>query len=73
MDAVAPMPCRQQIQTFLAPHQSIDSEGTCWPTGTTGSWNAASGASKGYEAWSVDLTAFAGKSVRSHSATHPIG
>lgn len=53
----------QQIHPFLAHYQSVDDEGTCSPTGTTGSWNAVSGASEGYETWSVDLSAYAGKSV----------
>ena len=37
--------------------------GTCSPTGTTGTWNAASGNSAGWQQWDVDLTAFAGKTV----------
>ena len=35
----------------------------CTPTGTTGAWNAASGSSGGWEQWSVDLGAYAGKQV----------
>ena len=33
------------------------------PTGTTGSWNAASGASAGSEEWVVDLSEYAGQEV----------
>jgi hypothetical protein len=36
---------------------------TCTPTGTTGSWNAATGNSNGFKDWNVDLTPFAGKKV----------
>jgi hypothetical protein len=36
---------------------------TCTSTGTTGEWHAASGTSAGYEPWSVDLSAFAGRQV----------
>ena len=35
----------------------------CGITGTTGAWNAASGASNGWTEWSVDLSAYAGKQV----------
>ncbi|MFG2003093.1 M14 family zinc carboxypeptidase [Spirillospora sp. NPDC048911] len=35
----------------------------CEPTGTTGSWNAASGNSGGWKNWSLDLTPYAGKKV----------
>ena len=36
---------------------------SCTSTGTTGSWNAATGASAGSEEWAVDLSAYAGKQV----------
>jgi hypothetical protein len=36
---------------------------TCTPTGTTGTWNAASGPSNGWQQWSVDLSAYAGGQV----------
>ncbi|MCA2222839.1 M14 family metallopeptidase [Nonomuraea aurantiaca] len=35
----------------------------CAPTGTSGSWNAASGNSAGWQQWKVDLTPYAGKKV----------
>ena len=35
----------------------------CPGTGTTGSWNAATGNSAGYQDWNVDLSAYAGKQV----------
>ena len=39
-------------------------EGSCTPTGTTGAWNAASGNSGGWQEWSIDLSAYAGKQVQ---------
>jgi hypothetical protein len=36
---------------------------TCAPTGTSGSWNAATGNSAGFHDWDIDLTAYAGKQV----------
>ncbi|MFI6711008.1 M14 family zinc carboxypeptidase [Nonomuraea sp. NPDC050478] len=35
----------------------------CEPTGTSGSWNAASGNSGGWQQWRIDLTPYAGKQV----------
>jgi hypothetical protein len=35
----------------------------CEPTGSTGSWNAATGPSNGWQQWDVDLSAYAGKQV----------
>jgi hypothetical protein len=35
----------------------------CNPTGTTGVWHATTGPSSGVEAWSVDLSAYAGAEV----------
>ena len=35
----------------------------CTPTGTTGSWNAASGDSSGWQQWSVNLGAYQGQQV----------
>ncbi|HEX8628527.1 MAG TPA: M14 family zinc carboxypeptidase, partial [Catenuloplanes sp.] len=47
------------LHPFLAHYQSPD----CSPTGTTGTWNAATGASGGWHEWNVDLSRFAGKQV----------
>lgn len=38
-------------------------EADCTSTGTTGEWHAASGNSGGYDDWSIDLSAYAGKQV----------
>jgi hypothetical protein len=51
------------LHPFLARYQTLNADGTCSPTGTTGSWNAASGRSAGWQQWSVDLSRFAGKQV----------
>jgi hypothetical protein len=44
-------------------YQTLNADATCSPTGTTGSWNAASGDSGGWQQWHVDLAAYAGKQV----------
>jgi Zinc carboxypeptidase/Immune inhibitor A peptidase M6 len=49
----------RQIHPFLNHYQGA----TCSPTGTTGAWNAATGSSGGWQEWSVDLSAYAGKQV----------
>jgi hypothetical protein len=51
------------LHPFLTHYQTLGADGTCSSTGTTGSWNAASGASSGSEEWAVDLSAYAGKQV----------
>jgi hypothetical protein len=53
------------VHPFLAHYQtsSGDEVVTCEPTGTTGEWWAATGASDGYEEWVVDLSAYAGQDV----------
>jgi hypothetical protein len=47
------------IHPHLAHYQGAD----CSPTGTTGSWNAATGNSGGWQKWSIDLSAYTGKQV----------
>jgi hypothetical protein len=42
---------------------SSDTGFTCTPTGSSGSWNAATGNSSGFNDWNVDLAPFAGKQV----------
>jgi hypothetical protein len=53
------------LHPFVAAHyQTVDlTAETCTPTGRTGEWWAASGASDGPEQWQVDLSAYAGKDV----------
>ena len=50
---------------YMTPLPPVDPDGEpgCDPVGTTGAWNAASGSSDGYEAWAVDLGAYAGGDV----------
>ena len=50
------------IHPFLT-HYQADAGDTCSPSGTTGTWSAASGLSDGPEQWSVDLAAYAGAQV----------
>ena len=51
------------VHPLLAHYQTHNADDTCTPTGTTGVWNAASGNSNGWEQWSIDLSAYAGKQV----------
>jgi hypothetical protein len=57
------------LHPFLAHYQTNVNTSTdpaqkdCTPTGTTGSWNAATGSSGGFQEWNVDLSAYAGKQV----------
>ncbi|HEX6023801.1 MAG TPA: M1 family metallopeptidase [Solirubrobacter sp.] len=48
---------------FLEHYQSVNADGGCDPQGTTGTWNATSGAGEGYEQWVVDLTPYRNKRV----------
>ena len=48
-----------ELHPFIAHYQGAD----CSPTGTTGSWNAATGDSGGWQEWNIDLTPYAGKQV----------
>ena len=51
------------LHPHLDHYQTRSSTGTCSPTGTTGTWNAASGGSGGWQQWRVDLGAYAGRQV----------
>lgn len=52
-----------QFHPFLTHYQTDLGDGTCAPTGTSGEWWAASGASDGMEQWSIELSAWAGGDV----------
>jgi hypothetical protein len=52
-----------EIHPFLVHYQTLNADGTCSPTGTTGEWNAATGNSGGWQNWHVDLSQYAGQSV----------
>ena len=53
----------QDFHPFLAHYQTDTGNGNCTPTGTTGAWNAATGAGDGPEQWTVDLSPYAGGDV----------
>jgi murein tripeptide amidase MpaA len=44
-------------------HYQTAGRSDCSPTGTTGSWNAATGSSGGWQQWRIDLSAYKGKQV----------
>ena len=52
-----------QLHPQLDAYQTVNADGTCSATGTTGEWNAASGNSGGWQEWSVDLSQFSGQTV----------
>ncbi len=51
------------IHPFTARYQTFDGASACTATGSTGAWHAASGSSNGWQQWSIDLSAYAGKQV----------
>lgn len=53
----------RELHPQLDHYQTLNADGICSPTGTTGAWHAASGNSGGWQQWQVDLSAFAGKDV----------
>ena len=53
----------RELHPLLDHYQTLNPDGSCSPTGTTGAWNAASGRSTAWEQWSIDLGAYAGKQV----------
>lgn len=55
-------PFLAHYMTQLPPPDEFSDFG-CDPVGTTGTWNAATGTSDGYESWMVDLGAYAGGDV----------
>ncbi|WP_167756869.1 M1 family metallopeptidase [Leifsonia flava] len=49
---------------FLAHYLGDDGSGdACLPSGTTGTWSAATGSGDGWELWTIDLGDYAGQSV----------
>jgi hypothetical protein len=56
-------PAWHEVHPFLAHYQTDAGGGPCTPSGTSGQWWAASGASDGWEQWAVDLSAYAGRDV----------
>jgi hypothetical protein len=59
-----PADAENVLHPFLTHYQTFDeTTGTCSPTGSSGVWNAANGASGGWQRFEVDLSAFAGRQV----------
>lgn len=57
---------QERIHPHLAHYLTRDTSGEtprCVSTGTSGAWNAATGASEGWEPWRLDLSSFAGRRV----------
>ena len=54
---------RLELHPHLEHYQSVNADGSCSPTGTTGEWNAAEGSSNGWQEWSIDLSDYAGETV----------
>jgi hypothetical protein len=52
-----------EIHPFLAHYQTLNADGSCTPTGSTGAWNGSSGRSQGWEEWRIDLSDYAGSQV----------
>jgi hypothetical protein len=56
-------PAWLEYHPFMRHYQTDAGKGRCMPSGTSGRWWAASGASDGWEQWAVDLSAYAGKDM----------
>ena len=52
-----------QIHPQMQHYQTVNADGTCSPTGTTGDWHAFTGNSGGWQDWTVDLSEYAGKNI----------
>ena len=53
----------RDLHPWLDHYQTLNPDGTCSPTGTSGTWNAASGGSGGWQQWQIDLTPYAGQQI----------
>jgi hypothetical protein len=53
----------RELHPHLDHYQTLNADGTCSPTGTTGEWHAASGDSGGWQLWEIDLSRYAGQDV----------
>ena len=52
------------LHPFLTHYQTFNpADGSCSNTGSSGEWNAANGASGGWQQFQVDLSAFAGRQI----------
>jgi hypothetical protein len=48
----------RELHPHLDHYQTVIDETACEPSGTTGTWNAASGNSAGWQQWTVDLSLY---------------
>jgi len=53
----------RELHPFLDHYQTLNANGTCSPTGTTGAWHAATGNSSGWQQWDVDFAGYAGQQI----------
>jgi hypothetical protein len=53
----------RDLHPFLDHYQTLNEDGTCSATGSSGVWNAASGPSGGWQQWDIDLDAYAGDQI----------
>lgn len=53
----------RDLHPQLDHYQTINPDGTCSPTGSSGNWHAASGSSGGWQQWRVDLSGYANSQV----------
>ena len=51
------------LHPHLAHYQTWNGVDACTATGTTGAWNAATATRRGWQQWSINLSAYAGQSV----------
>ncbi len=51
------------VHPFVDSYQTLNADGTCSPTGTTGDWHGLTGNSGGWQRYSVDLSGYAGAPV----------
>ena len=53
----------RELHPHLDHYQTVNADGSCSPTGSSGEWNASSGNSGGWQEWSVDLSEWSGETV----------
>lgn len=58
----------EQLHPELAAFQTLNADGACSPTGTTGEWHAMTGNSNGWQSLEFDLSAYAGQEIELHLA-----
>jgi bacillopeptidase F (M6 metalloprotease family) len=61
--ASCPAGWTEELHNHLRHYQTFDPAGSCTASGTTGTWNAATGNSGGWQDWKIDLSGYFGKRV----------